>query len=45
VLNPWPAYTKIPDPQYVPVIIIVTMLSVFLPDIAFNWRELTTRRG
>jgi uncharacterized membrane protein len=45
VLNPWPAYTKIPDPQYVPVIIIVTMLSVFLPDIAFNWRELTTRRA
>ena len=45
LLNPWPAYTKIPDPQYVPVIITVTMLSVFLPDIAFNWRELTTRRG
>jgi len=34
----------IPDDKYASVIIIVTMLSVCLPDIAFNWRELTTKR-
>jgi len=44
VLNPLPSYRAISDAAYVPVIVLVTMLSVFLPDIAFNWRELTTRR-
>jgi uncharacterized membrane protein len=44
VLSPWPAYMAIPDDKYASVIIIVTMLSVCLPDIAFNRRELTTKR-
>ncbi len=26
-------------------IILASFLSVSLPDIAFNWRELTTRRS
>jgi uncharacterized membrane protein len=45
VLNPWPRYFNLSDANAVLVIIVVTFLSVSLPDIAFNWRELTTRRA
>jgi uncharacterized membrane protein len=45
VLNFWPAYAQISVATNLLVIILVTFLSVFLPDIAFNWRELTTRRA
>ena len=42
--NPWPAFVNMTPPQFTLTIIIVTFLSAFLPDIAFNWRELTHRR-
>jgi uncharacterized membrane protein len=45
VLNFWPAYAQMSVATNLLVIILVTFLSVFLPDIAFNWRELTTRRA
>jgi uncharacterized membrane protein len=44
-LNFWPAYFNLSDPNFLLLIIIVTFASIFLPDIAFNWRELTTRRA
>ena len=37
-LNMTPAHTTL-------TIILASFLSVSLPDIAFNWRELTTRRS
>jgi uncharacterized membrane protein len=45
VLNVWPSYLKMTTPQLTYTIIVGTFLSVFLPDIAFNWRELTHRRA
>ena len=45
ILNPWPRYFNLSDASFVTIIIVVTFLSVALPDIAFNWRELTTRRA
>lgn len=45
VANPWPAFVNMSAPNFTLTIIIVTSLSVFLPDIAFNWRELTHRRA
>ena len=44
LLNPWPRYNNMSDQNFVLVIITVTFASVFLPDIFFNWRELTTSR-
>jgi uncharacterized membrane protein len=43
--NFWPRYLNMSAPHFTITIIIVTFLSVFLPDFAFNWRELTTRRA
>lgn len=43
--NPWPAYYNLSDATNSVIIIVVTFLSVVLPDIAFNWREITTRRA
>jgi uncharacterized membrane protein len=45
VLNVWPSYLQMTTPQLTYTIIVGTFLSVFLPDIAFNWRELTHRRA
>lgn len=44
VLNFWPAYFNMSNPHFTLTIILVTFASVFIPDIAFTWRELTTRR-
>jgi uncharacterized membrane protein len=43
--NLWPRYFNMKPSSVALTIIIVTFLSVFLPDIAFNWRELTSRRA
>jgi uncharacterized membrane protein len=45
ILNFWPAYANMSDPTFNLLDIIVTFLSVSIPTIAFNWRELTTKRG
>jgi len=45
VLNFWPAYFNMSNPHFTLTIILATFASVFLPDIAFSWRELTTRRA
>jgi uncharacterized membrane protein len=45
ILNFWPAYLNINDQAFTLVDIIVSSMAVFLPSIAFNWRELTTSRA
>jgi uncharacterized membrane protein len=45
VLNFIPAYHNISDPSFTLVDIIVSSAAVFFPTVAFNWRELTTRRA
>jgi uncharacterized membrane protein len=45
VLNFWPAYAQMSVPTNQWVIIVVTFVSVFVPDIVFSWRELTTERS
>lgn len=45
LLDFWPAYFNMSDPHFMLTIIIVSFASVFLPDIAFSWRELTTSRA
>ena len=44
LLNVWPAYANISDPDFTLVDIIVTFISVSGPTIVFDWRELTTMR-
>jgi uncharacterized membrane protein len=43
--NPWPAFVTMSAPNFTLLIIIVTFLSAFLPDLAFNWPELTHPRN
>jgi uncharacterized membrane protein len=45
VLNFWPAYAQMSTSAALIEITIVTFLSLLIPDLALNWRELTTRRG
>jgi len=45
VVNPTGIWTRFSDSDYATAIIICTFLAVLVPDIAFNWRELTRRRG
>jgi uncharacterized membrane protein len=45
VLNFWPAYAHMSVATNQWVIIVATMLSVFVPDFVFSWREITTRRS
>ncbi len=44
-LNFWPGYSNMSDATFNLVDIIVTFLAVSGPTVAFDWRELTTRRG
>jgi hypothetical protein len=45
VLNPLGIWTYFSESEYATAIIICTFLAVLVPDIAFNWRQLTHRRG
>lgn len=45
LLDFWPAWINMTTEQNRLAIIIITLFAVFLPDIAFSWRELTTRRA
>ena len=44
VLNPLGIWTYFSESEYATAIIICTFLAVLVPDVAFNWRELTRRR-
>lgn len=45
LLNFWPAYAQMSVTASLLTITIATFLSLLVPDLALNWRELTTRRG
>ncbi|MDP9171768.1 MAG: DUF2306 domain-containing protein [Acidobacteriota bacterium] len=45
VLNPWPAWSNMNESAFTLAICIATLLAVFVPDIAFSWREITHRRA
>ncbi len=44
-LDFWPAWANMTNDQFRLAIIIVTVFALFLPDVAFSWHELTTRRA
>jgi uncharacterized membrane protein len=45
VLNPFPAWSKMPDEQFFPILLGIFIAYLFIADIFFNWRELTTSRA
>jgi hypothetical protein len=45
VLNPLGFWTLFSESDYATAIIICTFLAVLVPDVAFNWRQLTHRRA
>ena len=45
VLNPTGFWTWFTEADYATAIIICTFLAVLVPDVAFNWRAMTRRRG
>jgi hypothetical protein len=45
VLNPLGIWTYFSESEYATAIIICTFLAVLVPDVAFNWRQSTHKRG
>jgi uncharacterized membrane protein len=45
IFSIWPRYWNLSDAANVILIITVTFASILTADIAFNWRELTSRRA
>ncbi len=45
VLNPTGFWTHFTEADYATAIIIATFLAVLVPDVWFNWREMTRARG
>ena len=44
VLQPIPAWNRHGETGFAMEIIVITFMAIFIPDIVFHWRELTTRR-
>src|SRR5260370_5179674 len=44
VLNPLKAYRDISDDAFACVLLFLTVLTLFVPDLILGWRELTVRR-
>ena len=44
VLQPIPAWNRHSEAGFAMEIIVITFMAILIPDIAFHWRELTTRR-
>jgi uncharacterized membrane protein len=44
VLNPVPAYIGMSDDAFAVTLSFFAILYLFIPDVYFSWRELTTRR-
>ena len=44
VLQPIPAWNRHSEAGFAMEIIVITFLAVLIPDLAFQWRELTSRR-
>jgi uncharacterized membrane protein len=45
VLQPIPAWNRHSESGFAMEIIMITFLAILIPDIAFHWRQLTTRRS
>ena len=45
VLNFWPAYANMSEAAFADVLWGLTIAYLLLPDLYFNWRELTSRRN
>jgi len=45
VLQPIPAWNRHSEAGFAMEILIITFLAILAPDIAFHWRQLTTRRS
>lgn len=45
VLNPIPAYAKMSEDHFGLMLLALSAAYLFLPDLYFNWRELTTSRS
>jgi hypothetical protein len=45
VLDFWPWFVNLSDADETLAIVVATFLSWIVPDIAFNWREITSRRA
>lgn len=43
VLQPIPAWNRHSEAGFAMEIIVITFMAILIPDIAFHWRELTTR--
>jgi hypothetical protein len=44
VLQPIPAWNRHSEAGFAIEIIVITFMAILIPDLAFNWRELTNRR-
>jgi uncharacterized membrane protein len=44
VLQPIPAWNRHSEAGFAMEILMITFLAILIPDLAFHWRELTTRR-
>jgi uncharacterized membrane protein len=44
VLQPIPAWNRHSEAGFAMEILVITFMAVLIPDLAFHWRELTTRR-
>jgi hypothetical protein len=45
VLQPIPAWNHFTEASFAMTIIIITFMAILIPDIAFHWRQLTSRRA
>ena len=45
VLQPIPAWNRHSEAAFAMEVIIITFLAVLVPDLAFHWRQFTTRRA
>jgi uncharacterized membrane protein len=44
VLQPIPAWNRHSEAGFAMEILVITFIAILIPDLAFHWRELTTRR-
>ena len=45
VLQPIPAWNHFTEASFAMTVIIITFMAILIPDIAFHWRQLTSRRA
>ncbi len=45
VPNPWPVWKKMPEDTYSLVMMLVTFLCILIPDLVFQWPQISRRRA